>query len=280
MYTQAQPRTILDHPWRIAALVAVVANITFHCVNGRIGSHAQTLAEVSDKYPSLFSLASYGSAIWGVLYGATLLYAVLALVPSQLEVRLHDRVAPWLLLLNALASLWISLYTTEQLGPSVLIMAAMLTTSGVMYAIASDHLMGEHLSHWWRVPFGLWLGWLTVASISNLTTALSSAGWQGWPLSEPIWTAILLGVVAAVALAVNVLFLDPALPFVVSWAAAAIAVAHWQDSTLVAVVASLVAIKTLLLGARVSMFNLLLPRRDLETVERTLRLDPQTQRGH
>jgi hypothetical protein len=282
MYTHAQHRSIIDHPWRIAALVAVVANTTFNLVNGRIGSHTQTVADVSDKYPTLFTPAGYAFAIWGLIYGATLLYSVLAMLPSQLDVRLHDRVAPWLVLTNALASLWVSLFTAEQLGPSVLIVFAMLTASAVMYVLASDHLTSEHLSRWWRAPFALWLGWLSVATIANFSIALSAAGWQGFPLSAGVWTALLLCVAAAVALAVNVLFLDPVVPFVMSWATAAIAAAHWQDSALVAIVASIVSLKTLLLGARVLIFNLLpLPRRYRETVERSLRFnptDPQRQR--
>ncbi len=255
MSTQVQQRTPLDHPWRIAALVAVVANITFNYLDGRVGAHTQNVAEISAKYPSSFTPAGYAFAIWGLIYGATLLYAVLALLPSQLEVRFHDRVAPWLLLTNALASLWISLFTAEYLGPSVLVIGAMLTAAAVMYSIASEHLASEQLSRRWRVPFALWLGWLSVATIANTSIALRAAGWTGWPLSAPIWAALMLVVAGMVALAVDILFMDPVVPFVVSWAAAAIAVEQWQASTLVAVVAALVAVKTLLLATRVLVFN-------------------------
>ena len=255
MYSHAEHRTILDHPWRIAALVAVVANITFTFVNGRIGTPIPTVAEISGRYSTLFTPAGYAFAIWGVIYGATLLYGVLALLPSQLDVGLHDRVAPWLILTNALGSLWISLFTVEQLGPSVLIILAMLASSIVMYAIATDHLVSENLSRWWRVPFGLWLGWLSIASIANLNMALSAAGWDGWPLSPAIWTSLLLCLAAWVALAMHLLYFDPVVPLVIGWATLAIAVAHFGDSTLVGIVATLIAIKTLMLGARVLLFS-------------------------
>jgi benzodiazapine receptor len=257
MYSHAQHRTILDHPWRIAALVAVIANITFSYVNGHIGPPLPSVAEVSNHYSTLFTPASYAFAIWGVIYASTLLYGVLAILPTQLDVRLHDRVAPWLLLINALGSLWISLFTLEQLGPSVLIILAMLASAVVMYSITTDHLVSENLSRWWRVPFALWLGWLAVASIANLNLALSAAGWNGWPLSPALWTSLLLGLAAWVALATYLLYFDPVVPLVVGWAAAAIAVAHFEESTLVGIVATVVAIKTLYLGARVLLFNLL-----------------------
>ncbi len=255
MSTRAEHPTPLNHPWRIAALVAVVANVTFNCLDGRMGTHTQTVADVSAKYPSLLTPAGYAFAIWGLIYGSTLLYAVVALLPNQLNVRLHDRIAPWLVLTNALASLWISLFTAEYLGPSVLVSGAMLTAVGMMYSIASEHLSSEQLSRRWRVPFALWLGWLSIATVANVSIALVAAGWDGWPLSAPIWAALMLCAVGLAALAVDILFLDPVVPFVVSWAAAAIAVAHWQDSTLVAVVAAAVAVKTLLLATRVLAFN-------------------------
>jgi len=252
--------------------VAVVANITFNCVNGRIGSPTQTVAEVSDKYHNLFTPADYAFGIWGLIYAATLVYAVMAILPSQLQVRLHDRIAPWLLLTNALGSLWASLFVAEQMPLSLLVILAMLGSCAAMYGIASSHVVGEHLSHWWRVPFGLWLGWLLVATIANSAVLLVWAGFVDWPLAGPIAAALMLLLVGGAALAASTLFLDPVVPLVISWASAAIAVEQWQASTPVAVVGALVAIKTLFLGARLALFSgLPLPRPDREAIERALR---------
>lgn len=274
MLSQAEPRTILQYPWRIAALVAVFANVTFNAVNGRIGTPLPSVADISDAHPTLFTPAGYAFAIWGLIYGATLLYAVCALSPSQLDVRMHDRVAPWLLATNVLSSLWVATFTTEHFVPSLLIIVATLVCCVAMYRIASDHVVSEHLSHFWRLPFGLWMAWLGVATLANLCLTLSASGVAAWAVS-PVWTAILLVFAGLVAVSVSALFLDPVVPLVVSWATAAIAVEHWQDSSLVAVVASLVAIKTLLMGSRLLAFsNLPLPRGERERVEHDLRFVP------
>lgn len=279
MTTLNQPRSILAHPWRIAALVATVANITFAFVNGRVGTPSPTVADVSARYPTLMTPADYAFAIWGVIYGSTLLYAVLALLPSELETRMHDRVAPWLVLLNALGSLWIALFTVEQLGPSVLISGAMVASALTIYAIVSDHIVGEHLSRWWRAPFGLWLGWLSVALLVNLNVALTAAGWEGWP-SAALWASLMLVAAAVVAHAVGALFLDPVVAFVVAWAAFAIAAAQAQDSTLVTITALAVAIKCAWLGTRLTAFNTLpLPQSFREAIERQLRFNPAKATG-
>jgi translocator protein len=280
MLSQAGPKTILQHPWRIAALVGVFANVTFNVINGRIGAPAPTVADISDKYPTLFTPAGFVFAIWGLIYGATLLYAMSALLPSQLDVRLHDRVAPWLLAANLLSSLWIVCFTTEHFVPSLLIIAAILICCVVMYSLVSAHLVSEHLSHFWRLPFGLWMSWLAVATLANLCLTLTAAGVPAWPVSAPVWTAILLVFAGVAAVSLSSLFLDPVVTLVVSWATAAIAVAHWQDSSLVAVVAALVSIKTLFIGARLLTFSSLpFSRSERERMEHELRATPQRSRS-
>jgi len=118
---------------------------------------------------------------------------------------------------------------------------------------------------------------LSVAGLANLNTALVAAGWDGWPLSPAAWAAVMLVAALLVALVVDVLFLDPVVAFVVSWAAAAIAAEHWQDSTLVAIVATLVSIKALFLAGRVLLFGALpMPRIDRDAIERSLRFGPRT----
>jgi hypothetical protein len=272
-------RPIVAHPWRIAALVATVANITFNLINGHVGVPTPSVAEISARYPTLLTPAGYGFAIWGVIYGATLLYAMFALLPSEAGVRMHDRVAPWLTVLNALASLWVALFTVEQLGPSVLISGAMLAAAFMIYTIISDHIVSEHLSRWWRAPFGLWVGWLSVALLVNLNVALVGAGWEGWP-SAALWASAALVLAAIGAHSVGSLFLDPILAFVVAWAALAIGAQQAHESTLVTVVAIAVTLKCTWLGTRLLAFSTLpIPRYLREGVERQLRFSPARATG-
>lgn len=274
MHTQAETRSVLDHPWRIAALVTIVANITVNYASDWLW-HGRNVAAVSDNHPTLFVPADYAFAIWGLIYAATLAYAVLALLPSQLHVALHDRVAPWLLATNALAAVWIALFSNEQLPLSVLVIVLMVGTSAASYKLASDHLKSERLSPWWRVPFALWFGWLSVAALANVNVAIAGAGWDGWPVSETVWTVMMLGIAAVVALGCELGFRDPVVPLVVSWATAAIAIAHWEESTLVGIVATLVAVKTLLWGAATLLFQFFpIPLRYRRAAGQALTYDP------
>jgi hypothetical protein len=275
MHTRVQQQSILDHPWRIAALVTVVANVVFNYATALSSDHSFNIAEASSRYPSLFMPADYAFSIWGVIYGASLVYAVMALLPAQLNVRLHDRVAPWLMLTNALGVLWLLLFTSAQIGPSVLVILAMFTASLLAYSLANDHVKAEGLSHWWRAPFALWLGWLAVASLANLNIALVAAAGIDSVFAGPVWASLLVCAAAGFALTMQVLHGDAVVPFVVSWAAAAIAVATWEASTLVAVVAALVSIKTLLWAAASLLFDAFpIPLRYRQAAGKALHYDP------
>ena len=273
MYTQAETRSVLDHPWRIAALVTIVASITLSYASEWL--YGKSMATITDRYHTLFVPAEYAFGIWGVIYAATLAYAVLALLPRQMPVHFHDRVAPWLLATNALSSAWIALYSSEQLPLSVLVMLLLLGTSAVSYKLASDHLKLERLSRWWRVPFALWFGWLAVATLVSVNVAIAAGGWDGWPVSETAWTVVMLGVAATIALGCHMGFRDPVVPLVVSWATAAIAIEHWRSSTLVGIVATLVAVKTLLWGITTLLFEVFpMPLRYRRAAGQALRYDP------
>lgn len=276
MTTLAQPRTLLDHPWRIAALVAVVTNVTFSYASEALARHGESIAAVSARYANPFTPASYAFAIWGIIYGATLAYAVLALLPQQLSVRLHDRVAPWLALLNVLSLGWLMLFSSALLVPSLIVILAMLGASGVAFGIATRHLASERLSAWWRAPFALWLGWLGVAAIANLSIVITEAGWDGMPISATTWAMVMLVGVAIAGWLANLVLGDIVVPLVVAWAAAAIAVAHFEESTLLGIVAVAVALKSALWAGSSLLFSAFpISRHYRALAGRALRYDPQ-----
>lgn len=213
----------------------------------------RSVAEVSAAYPSLFTPAGYAFSIWGLIYASTIAYAIFALLPRQRSIRMHNRIAPWLISTNLLGILWLIIFTREHVGLSVTVIVAMLFASARMYQVANGHLSTENLGAWWRVPFSLWVGWLSVATIANISVALLANGWHGEPFTPGVWAMILLTVAAALGAAITGLFKDPTVSLVVSWAAAAIAVARWQEERPVATVAVILA-TLMLLWAAVSSF--------------------------
>jgi hypothetical protein len=69
-----------------------------------------------------------------------------------------------------------------------------------------------------RLPFSIYLGWISVATLVNATVALYDAGWDGMGVGEDVWTAALLGTGATLGVGMGALRGDVAFPLVLVWA--------------------------------------------------------------
>ncbi len=74
-----------------------------------------------------------------------------------------------------------------------------------------------------QLPFSVYLGWITVASIANVAAALVSVGWDGFGLSAETWAIIAIVVALIVTLVVIIARRDIAYSLVIVWALAGIA---------------------------------------------------------
>lgn len=156
--------------------------------------------ELSEQYPNLFTPAGLTFSIWGVIYFTTLLFTVYQLAPlvkpawrSRIE-PVVDRLGGGFIFLCLCNIGWLFAWHYEQVGLSVAIMAAYLLT-----LIIINHLLrpfGRTTPEKWliRLPFGLHLGWISIATIANVTAWLVDRNWKanGWP--PEVWAVVMIGV--------------------------------------------------------------------------------------
>jgi benzodiazapine receptor len=207
----------------IVALVAVlVANglATAGVVNNK------STVELSDKYPVLTTPAGYAFSIWSLIYLGLIAFAVYQALPAQ---RFNPRVraldGPFLL--TCLANIgWILVWHYELVALSIVLMLVLLAALIVIYArLARSRTQANTVQRWVvDVPFSLYLGWISVATIVNATVVLYAAGWGGGPLMPEQWAALLLLVGALLAVFFGLRQRDPVYPAVIAWAFAAIMV--------------------------------------------------------
>jgi hypothetical protein len=75
-----------------------------------------------------------------------------------------------------------------------------------------------------RLPFSVYLGWISVATIVNATVVLYDAGWDGAGLSDEAWTAGLIGVGAGLGVAQGAGRGIAGFPLVLAWAFSGVAI--------------------------------------------------------
>lgn len=189
----------------------------------------KTTGELSDSYPILFVPAGYVFSIWGVIYLGLIAYVSFQALGSQMKNERLSAIAP-LFILNALGNMaWIFAWHYEQLWLSLALMLVILLTLIMIYQKLriGETKVSKAETLCTRVPFSIYLAWITVATVANASVVLYNAGWAGLGLSETFWAVALLSVATAIGLTMVTQRKDSAFGLVLVWAFVGIVLKHW-----------------------------------------------------
>lgn len=221
----------------------IVSTIVMNYLSNALPFGGQTNAQVSDKHFTDFTPAGFAFSIWGVIYLGLLGFAVYQALPSQRTNPRFRVVGPLVMLNGLFNSLWLPIFQNEWLFVSVLFISGILyTLYGINLGLRLNTPEVPAAEKWLaRVPFGLYFGWVTVATIANICVWLESSNWNGWGISGPVWAQILIAIGLAIGLFVfnRMRIFSYLLVFV--WAYAAITVGQ-QGNGSVSLVATIGAI--------------------------------------
>ena len=217
----------------------------------------QTTESISDSFPVFFVPAGYVFSIWGLIYLALIGYAVYQLLPSQYGNALHSQIAPYFWA-NCVANAgWILAWHYNQLLPSVLIMLVILLTLVRIYLILGTgrYVVSSAETYLARFPFSIYLAWITVATIANITTLLYDLDWDGFGLAPNLWAVIMLIVATIVTSIQTIRHHDIPFVGVIVWAFIGIAVKHNANPPILGTAIVMTAIVILMLFVRLPHSN-------------------------
>ena len=191
---------------------------------GATGSLNNTsVGDISDKYPTLITPADYAFSIWGLIYLGMILFSIYQALPSQ-TAKPHFLRTRTVYIASCVANCaWIYFWLHEQ----ILIAAAVLFILLAALAFINLNLKGANsIAETWlaRVPFGIYFGWVTVASILNAAVALTFAGVEASNTTATIWAGILICAAAILGVLIRWKLGIAVYAVTVAWALTAIAV--------------------------------------------------------
>ena len=202
-------------------IVALVLMIIVNVLSSAVPLNNQTMSEISEKYPSLFTPAGFTFSIWGLIYLGLIGFAIYQALPAQLSHAGIARISGYFKL-NCLANaLWIFAWHYDHLLLSLGLMVAILLSLVAIYRDLGILNIAQSRAHQWFIqfPFGLYTGWITVATIANLSAVQIGFGWDNVWFSAINWTLLKLAVAGAVAVTVIMRRGDMVFVLVVAWAA-------------------------------------------------------------
>jgi benzodiazapine receptor len=219
--------------------INIIAYILTVIVNGLAGSTTilggKVTAEISDANPTLITPAGYVFSIWGVIYILLGIFVVFQALPSQQGQAFQKKIG-WLFALSSLLNIvWLFLWQYEYLALSVVLMFLLLATLILIYLrldigrskVATREELAVH------VPFSVYLGWITIASIANVAVFLVSENWDGFGISPETWATLIIIVALAITLLVLATRRDIAYGLVIIWALIGIAVNQSENQSIV-----------------------------------------------
>lgn len=191
-------------------------------------------ATISDRNFTYFTPAGITFVIWGVIYLGWIGYFVYHWINVGKKSEWLSPAYPWFLL-SCLANMtWLFLWHYEMLNLSVLVMVVLLISLIKVYLVTSSRekpTTQEKLLI--QSPISIYLGWISVATIANIASALTKIGWNGFGISEEVWSAIMISVAVILGILMLVRQKDYVYVLVLIWSAFGIAINFRADSSIV-----------------------------------------------
>jgi benzodiazapine receptor len=243
-------RSLRDWGGNIAAFIGVI--LVNGLANG-IPLNGQNTGEISAKYPSLFTPAGFTFSIWGLIYLSLTAFVIYQALPTQRDNQTLAKISPLFIANCAANAAWIFVWHYDLLWLSLLLMAAILLTLIQIYRILLAAGPAGSKSEWLflRLPFSLYTGWITVASIANISCVQIAMGWDNAGLAAVDWTLLKLAIAGAIGATVILRLRDIPYVLVIAWAAYGIASRQVETPEVVGAAATLSILAVLLALAEV-----------------------------
>ena len=217
-------------PIKIGLTVTYVLMVFVNYLANALPLNGRQTGEISDAYANLFAPAGITFAIWGVIYALLALHVLyqwgLFRGHGRDESGLLNRVGTLFALSSLANTAWVFAWHYDQILLSTLLIAVILVLLAmIVLSIRRHNLAGRD---WWllAVPFSVYFGWLTVATVANITVWLVSIGWQGSGIPVEAWAAAIIAIAAVIGTTVLIRNRDMAYGLVLVWAFGGIIIKH------------------------------------------------------
>jgi hypothetical protein len=174
--------------------------------------------QISDMYSTLITPSPSTFSIWSLIY-SLMLISIIVMIIKKDDAYYNSAVDKitvlfWISCIFNVA--WIVSFSFIQVELSVLFILCFLVT----LSLICMQLIKIQDKKRWLLPltFGLYTGWLFIATVVNIAAALVKLKWDGFGISSEIWAIIILAVAVFLVIVVLSKLRNAAFPLPIAWA--------------------------------------------------------------
>jgi benzodiazapine receptor len=220
---------------QILVVLSILATLVVNLLANALPFNGLSTAEISDRFHVYFVPAGYVFSIWGIIYIGLIAYAIFQALPSQRENPRLRQIGYPAIVAGLANCIWLFLWHYEQFPLTLVAMLGLLAILILVYMNLGIGQTQISTAETWtvRIPFSVYLGWITVATIANITDVLYFLQWDGFGIGARDWTLILFAAVILIAGLMSLTRRDIAYNLVIVWALIGIAVKQAAAKSLV-----------------------------------------------
>ncbi len=205
-------------------LILFIATLVVNTLANTIPINGKNTGEISDLYPNFFVPSGFTFSIWGVIYLLLGIFTFFQLrawyQPDKENHEIHEQIH-WLFAISCFANIsWILSWHYLQVGIALVNMLALLAALLSIYLRLDigRRPVSRQVRYLVHLPFSVYLGWISVATIANVTAFLVYRGYEGGAIGEINWAVTMISVGTVLALLMLFRRKDWAYALVILWA--------------------------------------------------------------
>ncbi len=217
---------------KIFVALSYVAMVTVNALANILPINGIDTGQISDNLPNLFTPQGYTFSIWGLIYLLLLGFVLYHIglfgkSNSKDHVAFKDKIGIYFIISSLANMAWIFAWHYQIFFLTLLIMLVLLfTLITIRLSIAQYAPLNTYDKLFIRAPFSIYFGWITVATIANVTAFLVSIGWNAFGIEHSYWTIFILIIGAIIGITTMIRFKDMNYGLVFIWAYSGILMKH------------------------------------------------------
>lgn len=206
--------------FKTLVIVSTIVTIWVNLLATLLPLNGKSTAQLSNQYPVSFVPAGYVFSIWGIIYLGMIVFAVYQFTRKDYPLELIHLARCYMI--SCIANcLWIIAWHLELITYSVIIMIILLAAlCGIYFLLVKNKkelLLSSASKLGLSIPFSIYLGWISVATIANITVFFYTLGWRGSGIPGELWSAGLMITAGVIAGLLFIKYKDVIFSGVIIW---------------------------------------------------------------